>query len=139
MFFNWYHKVILKYKYYRKSFSLEALKAAGSGSNLGFNYCHLEKPNRFFFPNPWETSIQLLLEAQQHKKYAQATPLDDGVSSLFSFESDKIFLACIFWNAFLLGFFLQSSYHFHTKLPDFKSLANGYRLNQFFNFFKILS
>jgi hypothetical protein len=24
-------------------------------------------------------SIQLLLEAQQHKKYAQTTPLDDGV------------------------------------------------------------
>jgi hypothetical protein len=23
------------------------------------------------------------LEAQQHKKYAQTTPLDDGVSSLF--------------------------------------------------------
>jgi hypothetical protein len=29
-----------------------------------------------------KTSIQLLLEAQQHKKYAQTTPLDDGVSSL---------------------------------------------------------
>jgi hypothetical protein len=25
------------------------------------------------------------LEAQQHKKYAQTTPLDDGVSSLFHF------------------------------------------------------
>jgi hypothetical protein len=33
----------------------------------------------FFFSNPRKTSIQLLLEAQQHKKYAQTTPLDDGV------------------------------------------------------------
>jgi hypothetical protein len=40
----------------------------------------------FFPPNPRKTSIQLLLEAQQHKKYAQTTPLDDGVSSLFKFE-----------------------------------------------------
>jgi hypothetical protein len=38
MFFNWYHKVIVKYKYFRKS-----LEAAGSGSNLRFNYSHLEK------------------------------------------------------------------------------------------------
>jgi hypothetical protein len=29
---------IAKYEYLRKSFSLEALEAAGSGSNLGFNY-----------------------------------------------------------------------------------------------------
>jgi hypothetical protein len=27
----------------------------------------------FFFLNPRKTSIQLLLEAQQHKKYAQTT------------------------------------------------------------------
>jgi hypothetical protein len=40
----------------------------------------------FFFPHPRKTSIQLLLEAQQHKKYAQTTPLDDGVSSLFCIE-----------------------------------------------------
>jgi hypothetical protein len=33
----------VKYKYFRKSFSLEALEAAGSDSNLGFNYSHLEK------------------------------------------------------------------------------------------------
>jgi hypothetical protein len=33
-----------------------------------------------FFPNSGKTSIQLILEAQQHKKYAS---LDDGVSSLF--------------------------------------------------------
>jgi hypothetical protein len=33
---------------------------------------------RFFFPNPRKTSIQ------QHKKYAQTTPLDDGVSSSLS-------------------------------------------------------
>jgi hypothetical protein len=41
------------------------------------------QPIFFFFPNPLKTSIQLLLEAQQHKKYAQTTPLDYGVSSLF--------------------------------------------------------
>jgi hypothetical protein len=35
-----------------------------------------------FFPNLRKTSIELFLEAQQHKKYAQTTPLDDGVSSL---------------------------------------------------------
>jgi hypothetical protein len=46
MFFNWYHKVIVKYKYFRKSFSLEALEATGSGSNLGFNYFHLEKQDK---------------------------------------------------------------------------------------------
>jgi hypothetical protein len=39
-----------------------------------------------FFPNPRNTSIQLLLEAQQHKKYAQTTLLDDGVSSLLIYE-----------------------------------------------------
>jgi hypothetical protein len=46
MFFNWYHKVIVKYKYLRKSFSLKALKAAGSGSNLRFDYSHLEKQDK---------------------------------------------------------------------------------------------
>jgi hypothetical protein len=120
MVFNWYHKVIVKYKYFRKSFSLEALEAAGSGSNLGFNYSHLEKQDKEsltevvtwewivwlviinqknhsgsrsagahrrgpadFFPNSRKTSIQQLLEAQQHKKYAQTqtTPLDYGVFS----------------------------------------------------------
>jgi hypothetical protein len=30
----------------------------------------------FFIPNPRKTRIQLLLEAQQHKKYAQTTPFD---------------------------------------------------------------
>jgi hypothetical protein len=40
------------------------------------------QPIFVFFPNPRKTSIQLLLKAQQHKKYAQTTPLDDGVSSL---------------------------------------------------------
>jgi hypothetical protein len=49
MFFNWYHKVIVKYKYFRKSFSLEALEAAGSGSNLGFNYSYLEKQDKKSF------------------------------------------------------------------------------------------
>jgi hypothetical protein len=43
------------------------------------------QPIFVFFPHPRKTSIQLLLEAQQHKKYAQTTPLDDGVSSLFHF------------------------------------------------------
>jgi hypothetical protein len=34
------------------------------------------------------TCMQLLLEAQQHKKYAQTTPLDeDGVSTLFTVKS----------------------------------------------------
>jgi hypothetical protein len=49
---------------------------------------HRRGPADFFlfFPNPRKTSIQLLLEAQQHKKYAQTTPLDDGVSSLFEYE-----------------------------------------------------
>jgi hypothetical protein len=85
---------------------LEALEAAGSGSNLGFNYSHLEKQDinhqkiilaacqlgltgeaqPILSPNPRKTTIQLLLEAQQHKKYAQTTPLDDGVSSLFKFR-----------------------------------------------------
>jgi hypothetical protein len=41
----------------------------------------------FFFPNIRKTSIQLLLDAQQHKKYAQTTPLDDGVSYLYYFEN----------------------------------------------------
>jgi hypothetical protein len=39
----------------------------------------------FFLPNPRKTNIKLLLKAQQHNKYAQTTPLDDGVSSLFLF------------------------------------------------------
>jgi hypothetical protein len=41
----------------------------------------------FFFSNPRKTNIQLLLEAQQQKKYAQTTPLDDEVSSLFFLHS----------------------------------------------------
>jgi hypothetical protein len=40
------------------------------------------QPIFVFFSHPRKTSIQLLLEAQQHKKYAQTTPLDDGVSFL---------------------------------------------------------
>jgi hypothetical protein len=47
------------------------------------------QPIFFFFPNPLKTSIQLLLEAQQHKKYAQTTPLDDGVSSLFILKTSS--------------------------------------------------
>jgi hypothetical protein len=46
---------------------------------------HRRGPANIFFSNPRKTSIQLLLEAQQHKKYAQTTPLDDDVSSLFVF------------------------------------------------------
>jgi hypothetical protein len=38
-------------------------------------------------PNPRKTSLKLLLEAQQHKKYAP--PLDDGVSSLFLMKSSN--------------------------------------------------
>jgi hypothetical protein len=49
MFFNWYHKVIVKYKYFRKTNSLEALEAAGSGSKLGFSYSHLEKQDKESF------------------------------------------------------------------------------------------
>jgi hypothetical protein len=49
MFFNLYHKIVVKYKYYRKSFSLEALEAASSGSNVGFNYSHLEKQDKESF------------------------------------------------------------------------------------------
>jgi hypothetical protein len=45
------------------------------------------RPIFVFFPNPRKTSIQLFLEAQQHKKYAQTTPLDVGVSSLFNLDS----------------------------------------------------
>jgi hypothetical protein len=41
------------------------------------------QPIFFFFSNPLKTSIKLLLKAQQHKKYTQTTPLNDGVSSLF--------------------------------------------------------
>jgi hypothetical protein len=48
------------------------------------------QPIFVFFPNPRKTSIQLLLEAQQLKKYAQTTPSDDGVSSLLF-----LFLFCI--------------------------------------------
>jgi hypothetical protein len=42
------------------------------------------------------------LEAQQHKKYAQTTPLDDGVSSLFkmvlyvNLEIERIFFCILF-------------------------------------------
>jgi hypothetical protein len=50
MFFNWYHKFIVKYKYFTKKNSFEALElaleAAGSGSNLGFNYSHQEKQDK---------------------------------------------------------------------------------------------
>jgi hypothetical protein len=56
MFFNWYHKVIVKIQIFQKISR--------------------------------KTSIQLLLEAhQQHKKYAQTTPLGDGVSSLLHIET----------------------------------------------------
>jgi hypothetical protein len=67
----------------RKSSSLEALEAAGSGSNLGFKVAAGQLGlSRFFLANPRKTSI-LLLEAQQHKKY---TPLDDKVSSILDYE-----------------------------------------------------
>jgi hypothetical protein len=47
---------------------------------------------RFFFPNSRKTSIQLVLEAQQHKKFSQTTPLDDGVSSLFMYLNGVILM-----------------------------------------------
>jgi hypothetical protein len=40
-------------------------------------------PSYFFSPKTTKKRIQLLLEAQQHKNYAQTTPLDDGISFLF--------------------------------------------------------
>jgi hypothetical protein len=46
MLLNWYHTIIVKNKYCRKSFSLKALEAAGSGSNLGFNESHLKKQDK---------------------------------------------------------------------------------------------
>jgi hypothetical protein len=60
-----------------------------------------------FFPNPRKTSIQLLLEAQEHKKYAQTTPLDVGVSSLLIFFSSFQFY--FFYGKSLL-FFIHLSY-----------------------------
>jgi hypothetical protein len=60
----------------------------------------------FFFPNPRKTRIQLLLEAQQHKKYAQTT--DDGVSSLlYSISIKGLKLSCVL---FFFSSFLFSSY-----------------------------
>jgi hypothetical protein len=46
-----------------------------------------------FFPQIHEKQVlkQLLLEAQEHKKYAQTTPLDDGVSFKIVFKF-QIFL-----------------------------------------------
>jgi hypothetical protein len=43
-----------------------------------------------FFSQIHEKQVQLLLEAQEHKKYAQTTPLDDGVSSLSRFLVDPV-------------------------------------------------
>jgi hypothetical protein len=59
------------------------------------------QPIFFFFPNSLKTSIQLLLKAQQHKKYARTTPLDDGVSSLFQ-------VAFIIFSIFKSSFYEQS-------------------------------
>jgi hypothetical protein len=47
-----------------------------------------------FSPKSTKTSIKLLLEAQQHKKYAQNTPLDDGISSLFLYKLFILFDRC---------------------------------------------
>jgi hypothetical protein len=49
-----------KIQLFQKFFSLEALEAAGSGSNLGFNYSHLEKQDKESLaevPNPRKTCI----------------------------------------------------------------------------------
>jgi hypothetical protein len=68
MFFNWYHKVIVKYKYFRKKKSLEALEAAGSGSNVGFNYSHLEKQDKESLTEvvTWEWIVRLVLINQKN-------------------------------------------------------------------------
>jgi hypothetical protein len=52
------------------------------------------QPIFFFFPNPLKTSIQLFLKAQQHKKFAQTTPLDDEVSSLLLSNSFFLLHSC---------------------------------------------
>jgi hypothetical protein len=56
-----------------------------------------------FFPKSTKTSIQLLLEAQQHKKYAQTTPLDDGISSLFTWKSKSTVKGLILIKDFFLN------------------------------------
>jgi hypothetical protein len=68
MFFNWYHKVVVKYKYFRKKNSLEALEAAGSGFNLGFNYSHLEKQDKELFTEvvTWEWIVWLEIINQKN-------------------------------------------------------------------------
>jgi hypothetical protein len=51
---------------------------------------------QLIFRNLQKPSIQLLLQAKQHKKYAQTTPLDDGVSSLFCVEMIRLKAVAIF-------------------------------------------
>jgi hypothetical protein len=62
-------------------------------------------PSRLLIPNPQKTSIQHLLEAQQHKKYAQTTPFDDGVSFLLFLNSQKKFN-----RAYMHSFYNSKSY-----------------------------
>jgi hypothetical protein len=73
------------------------------------------QPIFVLFPHTRKTSIQLLLEARQHKKYAQTTPLDDGVSSLL--------------NVLLLIKFLMN----YSTLTD-KEISNSLLVNNRFFF-----
>jgi hypothetical protein len=43
------------------------------------------------------------LEAQQHKNYAQTTPLDDGVYPLLSFEIDGNYRYSVFPTTFMVS------------------------------------
>jgi hypothetical protein len=80
------------------------------------------QPIFVFFPNPRKTSIQLLLEAQQHKKYAQTTPLDDGVSSLFRLNRQNFF-SVHFLKSLLVVFFLPRTFIFDFLEPKFRFWA----------------
>jgi hypothetical protein len=69
MFINWYHKVVVKYKYFTKSFSLEALEAAGRGSNLRINYSHLEKQDKESFTEVVTLEWIVQLEIMNQKNH----------------------------------------------------------------------
>jgi hypothetical protein len=89
MFFKWYHKIVVKYKYFRKSFSLEALEAAGSGSNLGFNYSDLEKQDKESFTEvvTWEWIVRLEISNQKIIVAAGQLGLTGGAPPIFVFFS----------------------------------------------------
>jgi hypothetical protein len=59
------------------------LKIINQKNHGGSRFTEVHRRGRAdFFPKSTKKSIQLLLKAQQHKKYAQTTPLDDGVPFL---------------------------------------------------------